>query len=209
MSKCCKKTNISIWIRADDIYLVGEIHGQNDEDTRTFCGKFLYNAIASTDNAQHKNCPSSGIDNRPGRDLFRVLKRSPISQPHTLRRGYSDGRQQATRPDSDEDCIRIGEFPCYSHYAERLARLKQVPIFKVLARPGRDSKHTNNDLPGMKRALLPLGHTSGRRNIYSINITVSDTLMSKVFFGRYWNFSVLRLLKFSSKPLFQYCALHR
>ena len=32
---------------------------QNDEDTRTFCGKFLYNAIASTDNAQHKNCPSS------------------------------------------------------------------------------------------------------------------------------------------------------
>ena len=45
------------------------------------------------------------------------------------------GRQKATRPDSDEDCIRIGEFPCYSHYAERLARLKQVPIFKVLAQP--------------------------------------------------------------------------
>ena len=38
---------------------------QNDEDTQTFCGKFLYNAIASTDNAQHKNCPSSGIDDRP------------------------------------------------------------------------------------------------------------------------------------------------
>ena len=67
---------------------------QNDEDTRTFCGKFLYNAIASTNNAQHKNCASSGIDDRPGRDLFRVLKRSPISQPHTLglRRGYSDGK---------------------------------------------------------------------------------------------------------------------
>jgi len=67
---------------------------QNDEDTRTFCGKFLYNAIASTDNAQHKNCPSSGIDDRRGRDLFRVLKRSPISQPHTLGllRGYSDGK---------------------------------------------------------------------------------------------------------------------
>ena len=59
-----------------------------------FCGKFLYNATASTDNAQHKNRPSSGIDDRPGRDLFRVLKRSPISQPHTLglRRGYSDGK---------------------------------------------------------------------------------------------------------------------
>jgi len=39
---------------------------QNDEDTRTFCGKFLYNAIASTDNAQHKNCPSRDIDDRPG-----------------------------------------------------------------------------------------------------------------------------------------------
>ena len=52
----------------------------NDEDTRTFCGKFLYNAIASTDNAQQKNCPSSGIDVRPGRDLYMVLKRSPISQ---------------------------------------------------------------------------------------------------------------------------------
>ena len=53
-----------------------------------------------------------------------------ISQPDTLglRRGYSDGKE-ATRPDFDEDCIRIGEFPCYSHYAERLARLKQAPIF--------------------------------------------------------------------------------
>ena len=67
---------------------------QNDEDTRTFCGKFLYSAITSIDNAQHKNCLSSGIDDRPGRDLFRVLKRSPISQPYTLglRRGYSDGK---------------------------------------------------------------------------------------------------------------------
>ena len=52
-----------------------------------------------------------------------------------------------------EDCIGIGEYPCYSHYAERLARLKQVPIFKVLARPGRDSNLRNNDLPDMKRAL--------------------------------------------------------
>jgi len=49
-------------------------------------------AIASTDNAQHKNCLSSGSDDRLGRNMFRVLKRSPISQPHTLglRRGYSD-----------------------------------------------------------------------------------------------------------------------
>ena len=70
------------------------IRTTNDEDTRTFCGKFLYNAVASTDNAQHKTCSSSGIDDRPGRDLFKVLKRSPNSQPHTLglRRGYSDGK---------------------------------------------------------------------------------------------------------------------
>ena len=86
----------------DVLVTAATIHGpcrrfpgdQNDEDTRTFCGKFLYNAIASTDSAQHKNCPSSDIDDRPGRDLFRVLKRSPISQPHTLglRRGYSDAK---------------------------------------------------------------------------------------------------------------------
>ena len=40
------------------------------------------------------------------------------------------GRQEATQPDSDKDYIRIGEFPCYSHYAERLARLKQVYKYK-------------------------------------------------------------------------------
>jgi len=49
----------------------------------------------------------------------------------------SMGRQEATRPDSDEDRIRIGEFPCYSHHAGRLARLKQVPR----SWPGRDSNH--------------------------------------------------------------------
>jgi len=99
---------VSKSVRMNDIpihtYIHTYIHGpcrrfrgdQNDEDMRTFCGKFLYNAIASTDNVtpQHKNCPFSGIDDHPGRDLFRVLKRSPISQPHTLglRRGYSDGK---------------------------------------------------------------------------------------------------------------------
>jgi len=84
---------------------------QNDEDTRTFCGKFLYSAIATTDNvtAQHKNCPTSGIDDRPGRDLFRVLKRSPIlNRTHLV---FDEvipmGRQWATRPDSDEDSAFI------------------------------------------------------------------------------------------------------
>ena len=100
----------------------------------------------------------------PGKSLFRVLKRSPISQPHTLglRRGYSDGKAVGNMTG---DCIRVGEFPCYSHYAERLARQKQVPILKFVARPGRDSNHTNNDLPDMKRALKPLGHTSGNFGI--------------------------------------------
>jgi len=54
---------------------------QNVED-----GELSHNAIASTENvtAQHKICPSSAIDDRPGRDLFGVLKRPSISQPHTL-----------------------------------------------------------------------------------------------------------------------------
>jgi len=30
----------------------------------------------------------------------------------------SMGRQETTRPDSDEDCIHIGVFLCYSHYAD-------------------------------------------------------------------------------------------
>ena len=33
------------------------------------------------------------------------------------------------------------EFPSYSHYAERLARQKLVPIFKVLVLSGRDTNH--------------------------------------------------------------------
>jgi len=70
------------------LYIHGPCHrfrgDQNDEDTRTFCGMFLYNAFASTDNAQQKNCPSRGIDDRPGRDLFRVLMRSPMTTQYSL-----------------------------------------------------------------------------------------------------------------------------
>ena len=42
--------------------------------------------------AQHKNCPSSAIVDR--RDLFRLLKRQPISRLHALglRRSCSDGK---------------------------------------------------------------------------------------------------------------------
>ena len=67
------------------------------------------------------------------------------------------GRQEATRPDSDEDRIRIGEFPCYSHHAGRLARLKQVPIFKVLTRPRFEPRRTTT-YRNTKRALYPLDH---------------------------------------------------
>jgi len=44
--------------------------------------------------AQRKNYPSSGFDDRRAIDLFEVLKRSLISQQHTLglRRIYSDGK---------------------------------------------------------------------------------------------------------------------
>jgi len=111
---------------------------QNEKDTKTFCGKFLYNAIASTDNAQHKNCPSSGIDDRPGRHLFRVLKRSPISQPHArgLRRGYSDGKAVGNMTGLRRRLHPYWRISLLQSLRRALARLKQVPILKVLARPG-------------------------------------------------------------------------
>jgi len=92
------------------------------------------------------------FDDRRDRDLFRVLKRSPIPQLHALglRRSCFDGKAEATRPDSG-----IGEFPCHSHYAERLARLKQVPIFKVVVRPGRDSNHVEPQPTGHEANTLP------------------------------------------------------
>jgi len=65
------------------------------------------------------------------------------------------GRQEATRSDYDEDCIRIGEFPCCSHYAERLARVKQVPIFKVLVRPCGDANHVEPRPTGHEASALP------------------------------------------------------
>jgi len=95
-----------------------------------FCGKFLY--YASTDNAQHKNCPSSGVDDRPGRDLFRVLKRSPISQSHTpgLRRGYSDGKAVGNTTFGEFPCIRIGEFPssCIPYCCILLPSMVKKPL---------------------------------------------------------------------------------
>ena len=44
-------------------------------------------------NCEYRQCTTQELSFQ-GRDLFRVLKKSPISQPHTLglRRGYSDGK---------------------------------------------------------------------------------------------------------------------
>jgi len=126
---------------------------QNDEDTRTFCGKFLYNAIASTDNVttQHKNCSSSGIDDRPGRDLFRVLKRSPISQPHTLglRRGYTDGKAVGNTTGFRRRLHPHWRISLLQSLCRALGQTEASSNF--LARPGRNSNHTNNDLPDMHK----------------------------------------------------------
>jgi len=62
-----------------------------------------------------------------------------------------EGRKQ-----HDQTPMKIAsalEFPCYSHYAECLAKLKQVPIFKVLDDPTEIQTMPNCDLPGVKWAL--------------------------------------------------------
>jgi len=112
----------------------------NGVDTRTLAESSYTTQLLVQDynsaTAQHKNRLSSAFDDRQGRDLFRVLKRPPICRPHALVfEVVPMGKQQAARPDSDEDCTYVGEFQCYSHYAERLARVKQVPLFKILVRP--------------------------------------------------------------------------
>ena len=139
----------------------------NSKDTRTSAESSYtthlrvqdYNSVT----LQHKNCRSGTFDDRQGRVFYRVHKRSPISQPHALglRRGYPMGRQGAARPDSDEDCIRIGELPCYSHYAERLARLELVPIFKVLLRTGRNSNHAELRPTRYEASAQRLGYVPG------------------------------------------------
>ena len=50
--------------------------------TREHFAEISYTTQLRVQTNAQQNCPSSGIDERPGRDLF-SLKRSPISQPHT------------------------------------------------------------------------------------------------------------------------------
>ena len=52
------------------------------------------------------------------------------------------------------------EFPCCSHYAERLAILEQVAILKVLVRPGRVLNHAELRLIRREASgLTTVGHT--------------------------------------------------
>jgi len=108
-------------------------------------GKFLqhYNSVT----AQHKNCPSNAFDHRLGRDLFRVLKFSTARTWSSTNLFLLEGKEQHDR--TPTKIASALEFFCFSHYGERLARLKQVPIFKVLVRPGRDS--TSADLCPTRR----------------------------------------------------------
>ena len=106
--------------------------------------------------SNNNSCASSAFDDLRDRDLFRVLKRSPISRPHAigLRRRCSDGKTRGNttglrrRLHSD---WRISLLQS----SWRLARLKQVPIFKVLVRPGRDSNHVEPRPTGHEASALP------------------------------------------------------
>ena len=90
-----------------------------------------YNSLTG----QQKDCSSSAFDDYPGRGLFRVLKRSPISQPY-VRDLCSDGKAVGNITRLRRRLHPHRRVSCYSHYAERSARLKLVPIFKQ--RPTRD-----------------------------------------------------------------------
>jgi len=146
------------------------------------CGKFLHNAIAST---AHTVTTQQFVLRVPS-----TIARTEICLGCWRDRPFLDrthlvfdevvpmGREQATRPDSDEDCIGIGEFPCYSHYAEPLARLKQVPILKVLVWPGRDSNHVE---------LWPTGHEATQGGIQRVKL-------QKFKCCNRWFFSIVSLL---------------
>ena len=85
--------------------------GLNGEDTRTTAESSYTRQLRVQDysivTAQHKNCGSRAVDDCPGRDSFRGLKRSPVSQPRALglQRSCSDGKAGSN---FDENCIRTG-----------------------------------------------------------------------------------------------------
>ena len=123
-------------------------------------------AIASTDNvtvtAQHTNSPCNCTTHeysfqwhrrsvgRPGIEEFVHFSTAHTWSSTRLFR-WEGSRQHDRTPTKIASALE--NFPATVNYAERLARLTQVPILEVLTRPGRDSNHTNNDLPDMKRAL--------------------------------------------------------
>ena len=114
---------------------------QNGEDTRTSAERSYTSQLRaqgySSVTAQHNNCPSRVLSTTGCLGCWRDR---PFLKPHLFfDESVPMWMQEAIRPDSDEDCIHIGEFPCYRHYGERLVKLEQVPVFKVLVWPGWDS----------------------------------------------------------------------
>jgi len=106
---------------------------------------FLRNVLAQRnyEYCTTQELSSSTFHDFPGRDLFRVLKRSPISQLHALglRWSCSDGKAR-----SNTTWLRRRLHPhCGVSLLQSLCRaLGQTEAsynFKVLARPGRDSNH--------------------------------------------------------------------
>jgi len=81
--------------------------------------------------------PSIAFDDRPGRNLFRVLKRLPISQPHALglRRSYSDGKAG-----SNTTVLRIKLYP---HWRDSLLQL----LCQALGQTEANSKGTKQNRP--------------------------------------------------------------
>ena len=133
------------------------IHGPERQRHENICGKFLHNAIASTAHTVTTTVVLR-VPSTIGAEICLGCWRDRPFLGRTqlvFDDGVPMGRQEATLPVSDEDCIRIGEFPCYSHHDERLARLKQVPIFKVLVRLGRDSNHVEPRPTGHEASALP------------------------------------------------------
>jgi len=122
-------------------------HGLNGEDTKTSAESSytmqLRVPVHSSATAQHKYCPSSAFDVRLGKHFVWCWRDSPfLNCTHLV---FDEiirmGSQEATRPDSDEDCIRIGEF-LLQWLCRALGQTEASFQFsKVLVRSGQDSNH--------------------------------------------------------------------
>jgi len=102
--------------------------------------RVLFYSIAT---AQHKNCLSSVFDDRLGKHFLGCWRDRPfLNRTHLV---FAEiirmGSQEATRPDSDEDCIRIEEFLLQSLCRAFGQTEASFQFSKVLVRLGQDSNH--------------------------------------------------------------------